>query len=106
MSGSRCKFQAMVELDATAGGPAALPAGQARRIIVKGSHHQTHRSQFFSALISNNGDSLPGAGCGPSIMTVVLTGNHLPDYFAVGDQFSLWLGGDIGHGVLTRRLFV
>jgi hypothetical protein len=37
---------------------------------------------------------------------VVLTGAHLPDYFAVGAQFSLWLGGDVGHGVLTRRLFV
>jgi len=28
------------------------------------------------------------------------------DYFGVGGHFDLWLGNDIGQGVVTRRLFV
>jgi len=39
-------------------------------------------------------------------VTLRLAGDDVTDYFAVGGQFDLWLGNDIGQGVVTRRLFV
>jgi hypothetical protein len=39
-------------------------------------------------------------------MTIVLVGDNPREYFDVGDEFAFWLGGDTGHGVVTRRLFV
>jgi hypothetical protein len=33
-------------------------------------------------------------------------GDDVSDYLAIGSYFSLWLGGDIGQGVVTRRLHV
>jgi hypothetical protein len=39
-------------------------------------------------------------------MTVTLARADPSECFGIGDHFALWLGGDIGHGVVTRRLFV
>ena len=39
-------------------------------------------------------------------MTVTLSCPDPREYFEIGDHFALWLGGDVGHGVVTRRLFV
>ena len=39
-------------------------------------------------------------------MTLRGAGDDVADYLDVGRQFGLWLGGEVGEGVVTRRLFV
>lgn len=100
----RYKFQALV----TPGPPAtavAVRPGQTRRMVVRGEHHDTHDSQVFSALVTP-GEDLLRPDDDHVIMTVSLAAPEPGEYFEIGDHFSLWLGGDIGHGVVTRRLFV
>ena len=108
------KFQAFVTMSpAEMGGPAGpptaasatLPPGEIRRMAVRGEHHGTHDSHFFSALVANSGDSSDWIGDNHAIVTVMLTGDDPADYFTAGDHFALWLGHDIADGVVTRRLF-
>ncbi len=40
------------------------------------------------------------------IVTIVLVGDDPREYFEAGDSFALWLGSDLGRGVVTRRLFI
>ena len=35
-----------------------------------------------------------------------LAGDDVVDYFGVGGHFDVWMGDDVGQGVITRRLFV
>lgn len=100
----RYKFQALVTFDPPAAG-AAGPPGQTRRMVVRGEHHETHGSHLFSALVTPGEDS-PRSDDDHVIMTVSLAAADPNDYFEIGDHFALWLGSDIGHGVVTRRLFV
>ena len=102
------KFQAFVTVNAAGhGGPAVVPPGQVHRLAVRGEHHKTHGSRFFCALVANNGDGSGWIDDDHEIVTVALAGGDDPaDYFAVGDHFALWFGGDVADGVVTRRLFV
>ena len=103
----RYKFQALVTFGQPANdGPAAVPPGQMRRMVVRGQHHQTHASQFFAALVTDNGEDPPWLGDDYVIMTIALVGDDPREYFDIGDHFALWLGSDIGRGVVTRRLFI
>jgi len=119
MSSQPYKFQAFVTLSApeVAGSPAgagpghgqsapALPAGLIQRMTVRGEHHDTHASHFFSALVANFGDSAEWIGPEHAIVTIRLYGDDPAGYFSAGDHFALWLGHDIADGVVTRRLIV
>ena len=99
----RYKFQALVTLDPSATG-AAVRAGQPRRMVVRGSRQPPAASS--SALVAPASEHSPRAGDDHVIMTVTLACADPSEYFGIGDHFALWLGGDIGHGVVTRRLFV
>lgn len=102
----RYTFQALVALDPPAAGDrAALPAGQTRRMAVRGHHHQTRRIKFFSAMVTNNGQRSPRWKDHHVIVTIVITGDDAPEYFGIGNNLAVWLDGDIGHGIVTRRLF-
>ena len=113
----RYKFQAFVTMSpsgndgrsdppATAVASAMLPPGKIRRMAVRGEHHETHSSHFFSALVANSGDSSEWIGDNHAIVTVMLTGDDPAEYFSAGDHFALWMGHDIADGVVTRRVFV
>lgn len=115
MTAKPCKFQAFVTLSPLETGdpgtvPAAsasLPPGQLRRMAVRGEHHVTHGSHFFSALVANSGDSSDWLGDNHAIVTIMLSGDDYPgEYLSPGDHFALWLGHDIAAGVVTRRVFV
>jgi len=40
------------------------------------------------------------------LVTMRLAGDDVASYFGIGGHFDLWLGDDIGQGIVTRRLFV
>jgi hypothetical protein len=101
------KFQALLMLGpARDSEPAAVPAGEVRRMIVRGENHETHASQFFTGLVANNGDGSAWLTADHLIVTVALTADEPDKYFGTGDHFALWLGNDIASGVVSRRLFL
>ncbi len=104
MKRRRYKFQAWMTLPGP--GEVILPPGKIRRIAVRGERHGTHCTNFFSALVTNQGDGAEWAGDNHAIVTITLVGDDPGEYFSAGDRFALWLGHDVAEGVVTRRLFV
>ena len=47
-----------------------MPAGQMRRMVVHGQHHDTGGSRFFSALVTKNGGD-PAWPDGHMVVTIV-----------------------------------
>ena len=99
------KYQALVTLaPQDVDGLEALSRGSACRMVIRGSHHETGASRFFNALVTTSADSVPGDNHAVLVVTVV--GDDAGDYLGAGRDFALWRGHDIGHGVVTRRIFV
>jgi hypothetical protein len=114
MTAKPYKFQAFVTVSppeaADAGGPtvaasATLPPGKIKRMAIRGEHHVTHGTHFFSALVANNGDSSEWIGDNHAIVTIMLTADDAAEYLSAGDHFALWVGHDIADGIVTRRLY-
>lgn len=102
----RYKFQALVTLGGSGNGKSTpIPAGQVKRFVLRGHHYQTHDTQMFSALVSNNGEAAPLPEADRMIVTVALVGEEPREYFDIGAHFSLWRGQEVGSGIVTRRLF-
>lgn len=38
-------------------------------------------------------------------VTITVTDAEAPDFLDAGQRFTLWSGGDVGHGTITRRVF-
>lgn len=103
------KYRALVKLDPPAGrvnrGSEPLPEAGGR-VVVRARHHQTHTDKVFAALVST-GHSEPLRPAAHSIqLTITVTGDDVRDYLDAGDTFTLWRGREIGHGVISRRLFL
>jgi hypothetical protein len=100
----RYKFQALVAL--TGEEPGAKPGRDPRRMILRGRNDESRHSKFFSALVSCDDDGPFRPGGRQRLVTVRLAGDDVADYFGVGGHFDVWMGDDVGQGVITRRLFV
>ena len=101
----RYKFKALIALDPPAGGShAPLPVGRSRPMAVRGRHRQTRNVKFFSAMVTNNGSRSPRWKERHVLLTVVIMGDDAPEYFGIGNSLAVWLGDDIGHGIVTRSL--
>lgn len=101
----RYKYQALVSLPPQdVAGLKALSPGSACRMVIRGRHHETGASRLFSALITPRADTIPGDSHIVLVITVV--DDDAGDYLGAGEEFALWRGHDIGHGVVTRRVFV
>ncbi len=103
----RYKFQALVTLYASGDGDRHAKLGSApRRMVLRGRNEGSGRSQVFTALVSCDDDGPFRAGSPSVLATLRLAGDDVADYLGIGSRFDLWLGSDIGKGVVTRRLFV
>ena len=101
------KYQALVTLDARNDGGTDTTLGPApRRMVVRGRNEETHRSRFFTALVSCDDGGPFRPGHPQLLVTLRLAGDDVADYFGIGVHFDLWQGRAIGQGVVTRRLFV
>jgi hypothetical protein len=97
----RHKYQGTITLTPAPGSGEPELTG---RMVVRAQHRDTHVSRLFSALITQGGESLPGDSA--RMVTMVVLGDDADDYLAPGEGFVLWRGGEVGHGMITRRIFV
>jgi hypothetical protein len=103
----RYKFQALVTLYPPSDGQAGVQLGPSPcRMVLQAQNAETHRNQIYSALVASD-DPAPFRPGGSRVMvTLRIMGDDVADYLSIGSRFHLWLGGDVGLGVVTRRLFV
>jgi hypothetical protein len=102
----RYKFQALVTpVPDGAGGTPALSSGS-HRMVLRAQNAETHRSQVFSALVDTEDGDPFRSGKPEILVTLRVIGDDVADYLDIGSRFSLWLGSDIGQGVVTRRLLI
>lgn len=40
-----------------------------------------------------------------AVVTIAVTDDDANGFFAAGQHFTLWSGGDVGHGVISRRVY-
>jgi hypothetical protein len=103
----RFKFQALVTPYTGDDGDARskLSSGS-HRMVLRAENSETHRSQVFSALVDGEDDGPFRAGSPQVMVTLRVVGDDVADYLGIGSHFSLWLGHDVGRGVVTRRLLL
>jgi hypothetical protein len=103
----RYKFQALVTMNENGDGrPRVKLSSAPRRLVLRGQNNETGHSQIFSALVSCE-DQAPFRPHGRQMLvTLRLAGDDVADYLHSGGRFDLWLGSEVGHGVVTRRLLV
>ena len=102
----RYKFQALVTpLPDPEGNRPALSSGS-HRMVLRAHNAETHRSQVFSALVDADDSDQFQPGKHEIVVTLRVIGDDVADYLDIGSHFSLWLGSDIGQGVVTRRLLI
>jgi hypothetical protein len=73
-------------------------------MVLRAENSKTHRNQVFSALVDGEDEGPFRPGSQQIMVTVRVAGDDIADYLEIGSHFSLWLGSDIGQGVVTRRL--
>jgi hypothetical protein len=101
----RMKFRALLTID-----PAVLGAqgtdlfDQSRTMVVRARHHDTHCGKVFSALVAADEDAPPCASDKHKIITLQLVDEEAVESLEPGDHFDLWLGGTVGHGVISRQV--
>jgi hypothetical protein len=100
------KFQAAVTLLPPPGtSVSALLPEPVCRLVVRAAQPGSDASRLFSALVSPGQDTVPGDEW-HVVLTVTVLGDGAAECLAAGSDFTLWRGGDIGRGVVTRRVFV
>jgi hypothetical protein len=99
-------FRALVTLDAAA---REVPAGG----YPSGTHHvMVHArrpgrpggERYFEAVITRD-DGQPLRRGEEAVATIAVPDEDAEAFLAEGERFTLWHGSDIGHGVVSRRVF-
>lgn len=102
----RYKYQALLTLyTADDGGLRSTLPGETRCLVVRAYHHDTHDSKIFSSLVVTDDERPLRPGDAHVRATVQLHGDDARDYLGPGEHFDLWFGTDVGHGVVSRRMF-
>jgi len=103
----RFKYQALVTPYADDGGDArAKLSSGSHRMVLRAENSETHRTQVFSVLVDGEDDGPFRAGSPQIMVTLRVVGDDISDYLEIGSHFNLWLGTDVGRGVVTRRLYL
>jgi hypothetical protein len=101
------KYQALVRFAPHDGDSAEATLHGPTCMVVRAHHHDAGGSKLFSALITPGDiESALQLGDEEAILRLEVLGEDVTDYLAPGEQFDLWRGGNVGHGVVSRRLFV
>jgi hypothetical protein len=103
----RYTFEALVTV-APGGNPSAPALGPDWRGVLRARTNGDGTSPgLFTALIAGWDPHSPDrAGTVRALATIVAFGAEPAETLPVGGSFALWHGHDVGHGIVTRRIFV
>jgi tellurite resistance protein TehA-like permease len=104
----RYTFEALITI--TPGASSVAPAlGPDWRGVIRAAAdgHDGGSPGLFSALVAGWDPHSPSrAGAAQALATIVVFGPQPAECLPVGGSFALWRGHDVGHGIVTRRIFV
>jgi hypothetical protein len=105
------RFRALITLDPA--GPRSSPLHPPAQQYPNHTHalvvlahplHGADRCRYFPAETCwDGGEPLhPGDH---AVVTLTVNDDEAGEFLGTGQQFVLWSGGDVGHGVVSRRVF-
>lgn len=109
------RFRALIALDPV-GGRSALPSRPSRPPVQRYLNH-THALMVLAPRLRSPGGTriFPAEICwddeGPlypgdhAEVTITVSDDEAPEFLDGGQRITLWAGGDVGHGTITRRVF-
>ena len=109
------RFRALIALD-PAGTRSALPSRPSRPPAQHYLNH-THALMVQAPRLGSPGGTriFPAEICWDddeplypgdhAEVTITVTDDEAPEFLAGGQRITLWAGGDVGHGTITRRIF-
>lgn len=109
------RFRALITLD-PAGAPSVLPSRPSRP-QAQGYLNYTHSLMVQALRLRAPGgvrtfpaeicwdDEAPLHPGDHAEVTITVTDDEAPEFLGAGQRFTLWSGGDVGHGTITRRIF-
>lgn len=101
------KFRALLTLeDASHGGIEADLPINAGRLIIRGHSRNTVLSKAFTAVLRSDDYEPLHAGDRFRVVTLTVDDALAADFLMPGGRFELWQGHDLGHGTITRRVFI
>ncbi len=99
------KYRALLTMDVEPGEwDAGYPSGTHKIMIRCPNLGQPGQRRYFPAAIYRDDDG-PLAPGGTAIVTIDVPDDDAAAYFGPGQHVTLWNGHDIGHGVISRRVF-
>lgn len=73
-------------------------------VLCAGSREKPGDVREFAAELSWDDDEPLHPG-DRHVVTVTVTDDHDPAVFGPGQRFTLWNGGEVGHGTISRKMF-
>jgi hypothetical protein len=107
----QARFRAVITLDPAEPRPASLhpPAQQypnpTRALVIRARPLRNAGSvRLFPAEICWDGEQPLHPG-DRAWVTITVTDDDAGAYFDAGQRFTLWSGGDVGHGMIARKVY-
>ena len=107
----QARFRALITLYSLEPRPGALHAAAPQfhnhtRALMVRAHPLRHAgsTRYFTTEISWDGEQplRRGDSC---VVTVTVTDDEVGDYLGAGQRFTLWSGGEVGHGTISRKVY-
>jgi hypothetical protein len=104
------RFRALITLDPAAPRPATLhpPARQypnhTHALMIQAHDLRTGYIRYFPAELCSDSEQPLHPG-DRAVVTITVTDDEASAFFGAGQRFTLWSGGDVGHGTISRRVF-
>ena len=101
------EFRALINLDGQEpeGQPWSYPSGTHTLIVRSARLGQPAVQRYFPAAIYRDDDGPLNPGDKGVIVTLEIPDDEACDFLGPGQPNTLWHGSDVGHGVISRRVF-
>ena len=99
------KYRALVTMDPDAP-PAHGLTSTTCPLVIRAHCHQPERVRTFNAMISTDDNEPLQPGDSHHVVTMTVSDEEALEFLRPGEHFELWARHEVGHGVVSRRVFV
>lgn len=101
------KFRALINLDGTEpeGPSRAYPSGTHSLMVRCGRLGEPAEQRYFPAAIYRADEGSLSPGDKGVVVTIEIADDDACGFLGPGQRVTLWNGSDMGHGVISRRVF-